>query len=136
MLTTTGIYETHLTVRDLRASVAFYRDRLGLTLATEFSDRRVAFFWVGDRAQGMLGLWESGSGPNQMTLHFAFRVSLHTVLGLVVLGWVRAASVYFRDPDGHMLELICPLDGLSDPGFGVAPYADWLTRHGPPGNPD
>lgn len=146
-----GVYETHLPVADLRRSIAFYRDRLGLELATEIMDRKVAFFWVGGKVSGMLGLWESGSGPLQMKLHFAFRASKGAVLaacetlrsagiqplGLrgepvsepVVLGWMPAISVYFNDPDGHSLEILSVLEEDSDADFGVDSHSAWLARH-------
>ena len=69
----------------------------------------------------MLGLWEVGSGPQKLSLHFAFRTSLPDFLKApaifrdvniepldfhqqpadepVVLAWTPAASLYFRDPD-------------------------------------
>lgn len=71
--TLTGVYETHLPVTDLARSIAFYRDRLGLELASEFPERGVAFFWVGGPKAGMMGLWHGVQGPIGMTLHFAFR---------------------------------------------------------------
>ncbi|MBV8885579.1 MAG: VOC family protein [Chroococcidiopsidaceae cyanobacterium CP_BM_RX_35] len=39
-----GLFETHLTVRNLATSLAFYRDRVGLELAYLLPERRVAFF--------------------------------------------------------------------------------------------
>ncbi|MDK1374265.1 MULTISPECIES: VOC family protein [unclassified Sinorhizobium] len=147
-----GIYETHLPVRDLRRSVAFYRDQLGLEFAKEFSERRVVFFWVGTKAEGMLGLWETGTAPLQMKLHFAFRAPMAMVvsscellreagiqpLGFngepvsepVVLGWMPAISVYFKDPDGHSLEILSALDAAPDAEFGVGPYSAWVAKHG------
>ena len=75
-----GIYETHLGVADLPRAVAFYRDTLGLDLAHEVPARGVAFFWVGGRDQGMLGLWQGGQGPLRTIGHFAFRMPLDAVL--------------------------------------------------------
>ncbi|MCA1440883.1 VOC family protein [Ensifer sp. IC4062] len=145
-----GIYETHLPVRDLRRAITFYRDQLGLEFAKEFSERKVAFFWVGTKAEGMLGLWETGTAPLQMKLHFAFRAPAATVvsscetllaagiqpLGFngepvlepVVLGWVPAISVYFKDPDGHSLEILSTLDEAPDAEFAVGPYSSWIVK--------
>ncbi|GAB5437938.1 VOC family protein [Falsiruegeria mediterranea] len=145
-----GIYETHLPVRDLERSVAFYRNKLGLELAKVLPDRKVAFFWVGKKEQGMLGLWQSGSGPLNMTLHFAFRCDLGAVisgcetlmaqgiqpLGFhgepvtepVVIGWMPALSLYFKDPDGHSIEMLAVLPDTPDPEFGVQSHLAWLAR--------
>ncbi|MBT9368860.1 VOC family protein [Rhizobium sp. CSW-27] len=146
----TGVYETHLPVRDLDRSIAFYRDRLGLELATEIPERQIAFFWVGRREIGMLGLWQVGTGPLQMRLHFAFRTQKEAVItasetlrssGIepldfhgnpteepVVIGWAPSLSVYFKDPDGHSLELIHMLDEAPDPGFGIGPLSAWMAH--------
>ena len=56
-----NLFETHLTVSDLRRSMAFYGDALGLELAQFFPERRVAFYWIGGRGSSMLGLWEVGT---------------------------------------------------------------------------
>ena len=145
-----GVYETHLPVADLTRSVAFYCDVLGLTLASQMPERGIAFFWIGPKQTGMLGLWHSGIGPLRMTLHCAFRLPKAALLsacadltragvqplgfdGLpatepVVIGWMPALSVYFKDPDGHSLELIHVLDAPPDPGFGVKPWSAWCKR--------
>jgi len=145
-----GLYETHLTVADLARSIAFYRDVVGLEFAQAFAARRIAFFWIDDRKTGMLGLWETGSGPLRMRLHLAFRMNLAGLLGSAavlrqhgvtpldfhgrpsqepdVIGWVPAVSQYFTDPDGHLIEFICILDDAPDPDFAVAPYSAWLSR--------
>ncbi|HEY6888667.1 MAG TPA: VOC family protein [Solirubrobacter sp.] len=65
-----------MTVADLPRSIAFYRDVVELELAYELPERGAAFFWVGGRGQGLLGLWSLGSAPLGMSLHIAFRVPL------------------------------------------------------------
>ena len=146
-----GVYETHLPVRDLARSLAFYRDRLGLPLALEIPERRLAFLWLCDKSQGMLGLWEKDAPADCAPRHFAFRTSRAGIFAAcdhlaaagiqpvgfvgeaitepVVFGWMPAASVYFRDPDGHSVELIHLLDAAPDPDFGIRPYSDWWHSH-------
>ena len=41
-----------------------------------------------------------------------------------VIGWMPSAQIYFRDPDGHMLEFISILPDAPDTGF-IGPYSDW-----------
>jgi len=145
-----GLYETHLTVANLEASVSFYQDVVGLELARIIETRRCAFFWIANKENSMLGLWETGSGPMRMHLHLAFRMTLNSVLSAAnalkgkgvtprgfsgnpadepdVIGWMPAASQYFLDPDGHSIEYIAVLDDLPDLGFGIGPYSKWLSR--------
>src|SRR2546425_391113 len=127
-----GLFEAHLTVSDLSRSTTFYRDVVGLPIALELPDRGAAFFWIGAPGEAMLGLWSLGSAPMGLSLHVAFETSLEDVLGACerlraldvtplsffgeetgepsVIGWMPAASVYFRDPDGHLLEYLAMLD--------------------------
>ena len=145
-----GIYETHLPVRNLANSVSFYRDKLGLTLAHEVRERKAAFLWVGGKSDGMLGLWETGSAPLGMSLHFAFRTTRNFVLNgcdflnsidiqplgfhgepveePVVIGWMPALSLYFKDPDNHSIEMLHVMDEEPDAEFGVQSYSRWLNR--------
>src|SRR6202051_686023 len=74
-----GLWETHLTVADLDRSVSFYRDVVGLTLAHTVPERHVAFFWIGQPRQAMLGLWSIHTSPMAMRLHYAFQVTLDDV---------------------------------------------------------
>jgi lactoylglutathione lyase len=144
-----GLFEAHLAVVDLDRSIAFYRNVLGLPLAYHLPERNAAFFWTPTSDRGMLGLWSIGSMPMAMTSHVAFSVSLEDVLrapeslrshgitpldferketdDAVVLAWMPAASIYFRDLDGHLLEYLCMLDDAPQPERGVVPYKDWLA---------
>ncbi len=141
------LFETHLNVRHLATTVDFYRDIVGLELAYELPERRVAFFWIGGRRESMLGVWETGTSPNAMRLHLAFTATVDDILaaparlraaGLqplgikgepvdepVVWGWVPAMSLYFTDPDGHQLEYIAVLDEPPRTDVGVVPYSQW-----------
>jgi lactoylglutathione lyase len=142
-----GLFETHLTVRDVRRSVAFYRDVVGLPVALDLPERNAAFMWVGEPGRSMLGLWGIGSSVNSMTLHIAFDVALEDVLeaprrlrerGVTplsffgaetdepdVLAWMPAAAVYFEDPDEHLLEYLAMLAVEPRPDAGVLPYSKW-----------
>jgi len=153
----TGLFETHLLVRDLERSIDFYRDVVGLPLALEVPERNAAFFWVGDRGRSMLGLWGIGSAPMGMELHIAFEVSLEDVLSAPerlrsrgvtplsffgeeasepsVIGWMPAAAVYFRDPDRHQLEYLSMLGEQSRPGSGIVAYSEWVDQGSKPRRP-
>jgi lactoylglutathione lyase len=141
-----GLFETHLTVADLKRSVAFYRDTVGLPVALELPERGAAFHWIGQPGQAMLGLWSLGSAPMGMRLHIAFDMALADVRAAPerleaqgiqalsffgepttepsVIGWMPAAAVYFRDPDGHMLEYIAMLDARPKPELGIVPWSE------------
>lgn len=148
----TSLFETHLTVENLQRSVDFYRDVLKFRLAYRFDDRGCAFFWVGPRQDSMLGLWEVGGGPQRMQLHTAFRVEVADLLSAcpllqqmgiepldfegkptgqpVVLCWMPAASVYFRDPDSHLLEFLAMLPDVPRPELGILDWTSWQKRIG------
>ena len=144
------LFETHLTVSDLQRSIGFYRDVVGLELAFEPSERNVAFFWIGAPGQSMLGLWSLGTAPLGLTLHLAFDVALKDLLDAPkrlktqgikplsffgvettepsVICWMPAASVYFRDPDGHTLEYLTMLDKEPRQDLGIIPWSEWLDQ--------
>jgi lactoylglutathione lyase len=147
-----GLFETHLTVADLDGSVAFYRDVVGLHVGEVVRDRGAAFLWVGRPGDGMLGLWSLGSAPMGLSLHIAFEVSLADVrtagdslraAGVTplsffgaetsepsVIGWMPAAAVYFRDPDGHLIEYLAMLPDPPRPELGVVSWSTWAGRDG------
>jgi lactoylglutathione lyase len=140
-----GLFETHLTVTDLGRSMAFYRDVVGLPVALEAPERGAVLHWIGRPGQAMLGLWSIGSAPMGMQLHIAFDVALDDVLAAPkrlraqgieplsffgepaaepsFIGWMPAVAVYFRDPDGHMLEYLAMLEGPARPELGVVPWS-------------
>lgn len=126
-----GVIETALYVDDLARAITFYRDVLGLTALNQ--DARFAAFDVGGRS--VLLLFRRGAtletvhlpggtipphdghGP----LHIAFAVTSdelqawetrlieRSVAIEARTAWPRGGhSIYFRDPDNHLLELVTP----------------------------
>ena len=97
----------------------------------------------------MLGLWSLGSAPMGLSLHVALKASLGDVLGACdalrshgvtplsffggettepsVIGWMPAATVYFRDPDGHLIEYLTMLEEPARADRGIVPWSDWKT---------
>src|SRR5207248_444058 len=152
-----GLFETHLTVSDLQRSIRFYRDIVGLQQAFEVSERNAAFFWIGDPSyssrHSMLGLWSVGTAPLGLNLHVAFEVAAINDLldapkrlkdqGIMplsffgiesmepsVIGWMPAAAIYFRDPDGHLMEYLTMLDGKERrPDLGIVSWSDWIANN-------
>jgi hypothetical protein len=45
-----------------------------------------------------------------------------------VIGWMPAATLYFRDPDGHLLEYLTMLDEEPRPDLRIVPWSDWLAQ--------
>jgi lactoylglutathione lyase len=144
------LFESHLTVSDLQRSVSFYRDLVGLPLALELPERDAAFFWVGEAGESLLGLWSLGSAPLGLTLHVAFEVAMSDLLdapkrlesqGVTplsffgaettepsVIGWMPAAALYCRDPDGHLLEYLAMLEEGPKPDLGIISWSEWLAQ--------
>ena len=126
-----GILETVLYVDDLARAASFYEAVLGLTPAYE--DHRMRAYDVA--GHGMLLLFRRGASLQTVTLpggtipshdgggpaHVAFSVGADKLSawqahlskhGIAIEGgteWPRGGrSVYFRDPDSHLLELATP----------------------------
>ena len=126
-----GVLETALYVDDMARARGFYEAALGLS--PMFSDERLTAYPVGGRSALLVFLRGSttetvhlpggtipphdGHGPVHCALAVAAadlpgweaRLAAH---GVPVEGrtlWPRGStSIYFRDPDGHLLELATP----------------------------
>ena len=126
-----GLLETALYVEDMARSVAFFRDVLGLSAMIE-SERLTAFdaghggvLLVFARGQSREDVTapggtipgHDGSGP----LHMAFAIGAdmyepwrahlteHDIAITHEVTWPAGGrSLYFNDPDGHVLELATP----------------------------
>jgi len=129
-----GLYEVHLPVWDLQRSIEFYQN-LGLQMAYEYDG--VAFLWIVPK-KTWLGLWKSEIVENREPAsfpgygrHLAFEVDFEDIkkasLWLTEKGIIlrshggleplepiarphqQNVSIYFDDPDGNSLELMCNL---------------------------
>jgi catechol 2,3-dioxygenase-like lactoylglutathione lyase family enzyme len=127
----TGVLETALHVEDLDRAAEFYENVLGLGLINR--DQRFAGYVAG--AASVLLLFKRGSTHETVhlpggtipphggegVLHVAFAVAADTLAAWQAhleahniaiearMDWPRGGkSVYFRDPDNHLLELATP----------------------------
>jgi lactoylglutathione lyase len=150
------LYEAHLPVGNTEIAKDFYLEVVGLPFAYRDPTRDIVFLWALSKEQGMIGLWGPGtsygsaSGSAQKH-HVAFAVSLDQLFAAIknlndrgvdtlafngekthepnVIGWTPSAQIYFRDPDGHLLEFISILPDPPNPGFNGA-YSTWIANRG------
>jgi catechol 2,3-dioxygenase-like lactoylglutathione lyase family enzyme len=126
-----GVLETCLYVDDAGRAAAFYERILGLSCV--YADHRLRAYDVGGR--GLLLLFRRGQSLETVTMpggiipphdgrgpvHMAFSIAADELAaweerlvaaGIAIEGrtrWPRGGtSIYFRDPDGHLLELATP----------------------------
>nr|WP_295833638.1 VOC family protein [uncultured Azospirillum sp.] len=126
-----GVLETGLYVDDLAKARAFYEEVMGLQAM--FTDNRLAAYPVGPNS--VLLLFQKGSTDQPLEtpggtipphggggkLHYAFAISADQLDGWLAkladhgiavestVSWRKGArSIYFRDPDGHLVELATP----------------------------
>jgi len=148
-----GLYEAHLPVTDLARSIAFYA-KLGFRLGFgSETDPGALLLFEAENTRWMLGLYrvEEVSHRHPAESHLALRVPEARVdqmvpdlrrLGIeplhpahaplqgpmtepIVHGWMPAAAVFFRDPDGHLLELIAELSAPPRPSAVYQPLSQW-----------
>ena len=145
------LYETHLPVADTNVAERFYKEIVGLPFAYRDPTRDLVFLWADVKEKAMLGLWGPNTvygKQNEITqrCHVAFAVSLDQLFAAIaklnehgietlgfggektreptVIGWMPSAQIYFRDPDGHMLEFISILPDPPNPKFNGR-YSEW-----------
>lgn len=149
-----GLYEAHLPVTDVARSADFYRDVLDFEVGFGHKDASSVLLhhWNGG-TRWMLGLFRVDGIEHRhpAEYHLAFRVPLESVDEMVpglrsrgaepthppgapaqgrmdepiVHGWMPAAAVFLRDPDGHLLELIAELGQEPRPDFQYGRLSEW-----------
>lgn len=116
-----ALLESSLYVDDLARSTRFYESVLGLELLVSEGERLRA---MGVAGRQVLLLFKKGASPDHDgsgRLHLAFAIPAASLAewekrladrGVAIetrTTWPRGGqSLYFRDPDGHLLELATP----------------------------
>ena len=148
------LYETHIPVANTAIAEKFYREVVGLPFAHRDATRDIVFLWAETKAKAMIGLWGPGTvygrrDGTAVNCHIAFAMSLDELLAAIVklrkrgiftigfggeetaepsvIGWMPSAQIYFRDPDGHVVEFITILPEQPIADF-VGTYSPWKPR--------
>jgi lactoylglutathione lyase len=150
-----GFYEVFIPVTDLDRSMEFY-NRLGFRLGWRDHSSSALLLHNDGGTRSMLGL--THVDVVSRSHHLSFRVFHGDVDAMVpylhekgiatihpskspvqgemkepvVHGWMPAASVFFKDPDGHLLELIADLPDPPRPDVFYCPLSEWRERFGNP----
>lgn len=149
-----GIYEVHLPVSDVNRAMDFYTGKLGFEPGFgERGDSSVLLLYNRNGTRWMLGLFEVDGIDHRhpAEYHLSFRIATEEADRMIpmleergidpvhppaapeqgrmeepiVHGWMPAAAVFFRDPDGHLLELIAELPGEPRPDYVYYPLSEW-----------
>ena len=144
-----GMYEAHLPVSNLEASIEFYK-KLDLEIA--YRQDNLAFFWI-EKDKSWLGLWETGrmDVPYHPSMrHIALQIDLEDMKN--AKDWLKNreingstnfdflserqphdisstsqahAAIHFKDPDGNSIELIAPLRLDSNEELSMVSLENW-----------
>lgn len=154
-----GLYEVHLPVTNVDRAIGFYVEKLGFELGYGGRGGSSALLLYTDgNTRWMLGLFLVDTVVHRHAgeYHISFRVAeadvdrmipylrergiepLHPPSAPVqgpmnepiVHGWMPAAAVFFKDPDGHLLELIAELTDVPRPDVLYRPLREWRTLVG------
>jgi len=149
-----GLYEVHLPVTDVERSIDFYVGKLGFKLGFGGKgDSSVLLQYTSGDSRWMLGLFKVDTVEHRhpAEYHISFRMAEEDVDRMIpflrergiepvhpptapkkgameepiVHGWMPAAAVFFRDPDGHLLELIAELNAAPRPDFMYGTLSEW-----------
>jgi catechol 2,3-dioxygenase-like lactoylglutathione lyase family enzyme len=146
-----GFYEVFLPVTDVDRAVSFYVKKLGFSVGRRESPSSALLLYDDHGTRSMLGLFQVEAVERRY--HISFRVfekdvdrmmSFLVERGIepvhpsrarvqgpmrepIVHGWMPAASVFFTDPDGHLLELIADLAGERRPEVLYCPLSEWRS---------
>ena len=125
-----GVLETSLYVDAFQRARPFYEQVLGLN--SIYRDARLCAYDVGGRGVLLLFLRGASLAPSRLPggvvpphdghgpIHMAFSITADALAdwearlaeaGVAIesrVKWRRGESIYFRDPDGHVLELATP----------------------------